>query len=257
MTFVRLTTLLLLSLFLVTGAQAAADKKKAATLTADQIIAKMDSNQVFSSRKAETTMIIYKRGRKRKKKMLSYSKGEKTSYSEFLSPARDKGIKYLKLNDNLWMYLPSAEKTMKISGHMLRQSMMGSDFSYEDMLDAAALRSRYTNKVTGSGKVDGRDCYVIEMKQKKRGETYPTRKVWVDKTRFVSLKMELYAASGRLMKVMTMSDVKKIEKRWYPHTIKMINKLRRGTWTKIKMTKIEFHVKLPGQIFSVRNLSRE
>lgn len=242
-------------------AKKAAKAAKAATsdkaLTASQIIAKMDTNMVFETRRVLTTMRIHRRGRTKVKKLRSYSKGENTAYSEFLSPARDKGVKYLKLGDNLWMYLPSAEKTMKISGHMLRQSMMGSDFSYEDMLDARAMRQRYTSKRLKDAKVGKYDCYVIEMKQKKAGETYPTRKVWISKKYFVSLRMELFAASGRLLKVMTMSAIKKFGGRNYPTKMRMINKLRKGTWTEIEMTNIAFKVKLPEQVFSLRNLQSE
>lgn len=241
-------------------AKPAVAKAKAVTptLTPDQIIARMDRNTVFETRRTEAVMIIRRRGRVRPpKKMLIYSKGQTTSYSEFLSPARDKGVKYLKLGDNLWMYLPSAEKVIKISGHMLRRSMMGSDFSYEDMLDAGALRTRYRAKVVGTQKVGGKDCYVLELKQKKRGETYPTRKIWVQKTHYFPMRFELFAASGRLLKVMTFSKVMKYGERHYPTVIRMQNKLKRGTWTEMRMTKIAFKVKLPSQIFSRRNLERE
>mgnify|MGYP000182469678 CR=1 FL=1 len=232
-------------------------KPKAKMLTVNQIIARMDANNVFGTRKALTIMKIFKNGRTRVKKLLSYSRGEDTSYSEFLSPARDKGVKYLKIKNNLWMYLPAAEKIIKISGHMLRQSMMGSDFSYEDMLDATALRERYTSKVSKIEKIDGHDCYLIVMKQKKKGETYPTRKVWVDKKLFVARRSELFAASGKLLKVSTVHNIKTIGKRKYATRVRMMNKLRKGTWTEIVLKKIEFSVKLPGGIFTKRNLESE
>ncbi len=226
-------------------------------LTAEEIIRRMDQNHVFESRESHTIMRIHRYGRTRESHMRSYSKGEDSSYSEFLSPARDKGIKYLKLRNNLWMYMPSAEKVLKISGHMLRQSMMGSDFSYEDMLDSAALRERYNKELVGEEKINGQPCYVLKLTQKKPGETYPTRKVWIHKTQFVTLQAELFAVSGRLLKVMKLSKVKQYGTRYYPTVVRMENKLRRGTWTEAIMKEIKFKVQLPDQIFSLRNLQRD
>ncbi len=228
-----------------------------APMTADQIIKAMDRNMVYGSRRTIAIMKIHKRGRTRVKKMKSYSKGQDTSYSEFLSPARDKGVKYLKIGSNLWMYLPSAEKVVKISGHMLRQSMMGSDFSYEDMLESQAMRTHYKSRVEKSETCGKYQCYVIELKQRKPGQTYPKRRFWVTKKNFVPMRSEMYAASGRLLKVMTFSAIKVYDGRYYPTKMRMMNKLKRGTWTEIVMSDIAFKVKLPGQIFSLRNLQRE
>lgn len=238
--------------FILTSTAQAEEK-----LTPDDIIARMDKNHVFESRESQTVMKIHRYGRTREKRMRSYSKGEDSSYTEFLSPARDKGVKYLKLRNNLWMYMPSSEKILKISGHMLRQSMMGSDFSYEDMLDSTALKNRYNKERLKDETVDKHDCYVLKLTQKNPGETYPTRKVWIHKKYFVLIKSELFAVSGRLVKTMHLSDIKQYGERYYPITIRMENKLRRGTWTEITMKEIKFKVKLPEQVFSLRNLQRD
>lgn len=245
--------------FQTSTAWSASKKKKSATpaLTAVQILKRMDQNQVFGTRRAFITMRIKKRGVVRTKKMESVSRGEKTSFSKFLYPARDKGVKYLRMGDNLWMYLPNAEKTIKISGHMLRQSMMGSDFSYEDMLNNNALTDVYNVKMIKREKVGKHDCYVLHLKQKKRGQTYPIRKIWVDSKLFVPRRSDMFALSGRLMKTMRFGKVKQYGKRYYTTYMKMENKLRRGTWTEVVLTKLIFKVKLAGQIFSLQNLQSE
>lgn len=237
--------------------QAEKSKAPGTTMTAEQLLEKMDANMVFETRRVMSEMHVHKRGRTRIKKMKSYSKGEDTSYSEFLYPARDKGVKYLKIGDNLWMYLPSAEKVVKISGHMLRQSMMGSDFSYEDMLESRKMRELYHAKIIKTEKIGKYNCYVLELKQKKLGLTYPKRRFWIAEKIYVPLRSEMYAASGRLMKVMTFSDIKVYNNRHYPMRMKMTNKLQRGTWTQVIMTDIAFKVQLPDQVFSLRNLQRE
>ena len=88
---------------------------------------------------------------------------DKKSYTEYLSPAREQGTKMLKLEDQLWIYSPSTDRTIQISGHMLRQSVMGSDLSYEDMMDDRKLTDVYTSKVTGSEIIDERETFVLDL----------------------------------------------------------------------------------------------
>ncbi len=62
----------------------------------------------------------------------------------------------LKIEKVLKIYFPSAEKVMRVSGHMLRQSMMGSDFSYEDMTETAEeLKKNYNVKLIGEESLSG------------------------------------------------------------------------------------------------------
>jgi hypothetical protein len=74
----------------------------------------------------------------------------------------------LKLKDKLWMYSPSTDRTIQISGHMLRQSVMGSDLSYEDMMADKKLTHHYQAVVTGSEAVEGFQCWVLELTAKTR-----------------------------------------------------------------------------------------
>ncbi|MDD3737393.1 MAG: outer membrane lipoprotein-sorting protein, partial [Bacteroidales bacterium] len=96
----------------------------------------------------------------------SYVAGDKKSFTEYLSPPREQGTKMLKLENQLWIYSPSTDRTIQISGHMLRQSVMGSDLSYEDMMDDRKLTDTYDAEVEGSEIVDERATWVLELKAK-------------------------------------------------------------------------------------------
>ncbi|MFC1496157.1 outer membrane lipoprotein-sorting protein [Candidatus Margulisiibacteriota bacterium] len=225
-------------------------------LTADQIIDRVDQNMNYISAQYNGKMIIHIGDEVREKKMVSYSKGRTKAFTEFLSPARDKGTRYLKMDDNMWMYLPSVEKVIKIAGHMLRQSMMGSDFSYEDALEAIKLREKYSARVTGSDKFDGRDCYLLDLIAKVKQVTYYRRKIWIDKKMFIGLKEELYAKSGKLLKVATATDIKRFGKRNYPTKMVIKNMLRKNSYTEFLLTNIKFDIMLADDIFTLRNLKR-
>ncbi len=240
----------------------------AVAITGEEIIDKVDQNMTFDSARSEAELVIHVSGQVRTKTLVSYSEGRDKSYSEFLSPARDKGVKYLKIGDNMWMYLPSVAKIIKIAGHMLRQSMMGSDFSYEDALESNRLLDKYNVKLVteettyikyrkGTEEVTkGRPCYVLVLTAKVKDVTYYKRKIWVDREIFVPVKEELFALSGKKLKVTVMGDVKKYGNRYYPTYVSMRNLLRKDSLTEMIVTDIDFNVKMPEDTFTQRNLRK-
>lgn len=225
-------------------------------LTGEEIINKVDANMTYDTSRSTSHLVIHIRDEVRTKKMISYGEGRDKSYAEFTAPARDKGVKYLKIKDNLWMYLPSVEKVIKIEGHMLRQSMMGSDFSYEDAMESDELLKKYKATVVGEETYDERPCYVIDLVAKVKDVTYYKRRTWVDKERFIPLKEELFALSGKKLKEMTLGKVKRFGRRYYPTYFTMKNLLRQDSLTEMFIDEIVFDIKLPAGIFTQRNLTK-
>ncbi|MCP4217587.1 MAG: outer membrane lipoprotein-sorting protein [bacterium] len=226
--------------------------------TAFDILDRIDKNMVFETMYSESDMIVNIKKRTITKSMVSYAKGNEKSYIEFLSPARDKGSKILKLDDIVKVYYPSAERVMRLSGHMLRRSMMGSDFSYEDMTRRAEkLRDEYTGEVKADETLDGRVCYVLQLTAKNKKKTYYTRKIWVDKERSVGVKQELFARSGKLLKLLTCDEVKTYKGRYYPTRYTMVDKLRKNSSTIMVIKKLEFDAEIPEGMFTERQLLKK
>ena len=171
--------------------------------TGEEILQKIDRNMSSNTRVLTSKMIIYGRRASRTMESKSWMEGEKKAFTEYFSPARERGTKMLKLETKLWMYSPSTDRIIHISGHMLRQSVMGSDLSYEDMMEDPKLTNHYQAEVTGEENVDGQVCWVLRLTAKTKDITYNTRRLWVDKDKYIPLKEELYAKSG--------NDFEKIE----------------------------------------------
>jgi len=225
----------------------------ATELTAEEIIKKRDDNEYFDSVKIEAEMIIVNGGRKITKTMIALS-DKKNSLVEFTNP-QDRGTKFLKREDNLWMFFPDAEDIIKISGHMLNQGMMGSDYSYQDIMESDKLTDLYNFKIIGEEEIEGRPCYVLEGVAREGVKvSYYRRVSWIEKERFIGLKEELYAESGRILKEIKVNEVLEIEGRWIPVDSVMENKLRKNTYTRFKITKIEFNPEIPESTFSLQNL---
>lgn len=217
---------------------------------AEDIIDKVDKNMSSDNRVFESTMIIHGKRASRSITSKTYSVGDKKSFTEYLSPAREQGTKMLKLENQLWIYSPSTDRTIQISGHMLRQSVMGSDLSYEDMMEDRKLTDVYTAKVTGEEEAEGRKTWVLELNAKVEDIAYARRKIWIDQERYIPLKEELYAKSGQLLKRSTFSDVKKIDGRWFPTTVVYKDMLKQGDGTEFKITSIAFDQEIPEYIFT-------
>jgi outer membrane lipoprotein-sorting protein len=217
---------------------------------ADDIVKKVEKNMSSENRVFESTMIIHGKRTSRSITSRSYSVGDKKSFTEYLTPVREQGTKMLKLENQLWIYSPSTDRTIQISGHMLRQSVMGSDLSYEDMMDDRKLTDIYTAAVAGNEELDGRKTYVLELKAKVTDVSYYSRKMWIDTERFVPLKEELFAKSGQLLKRTTLSDVKQVQGRWFPTTIVYKDVLKEGEGTEFRMTSIKFNQNIPDYIFT-------
>ncbi|MBS4061423.1 MAG: outer membrane lipoprotein-sorting protein [Bacteroidetes bacterium] len=217
---------------------------------ATQIIEKVDANMSSDNRIFESEMTIHGRRGSRTVVSKSYSEGNEKSFTEYLSPASEKGTKMLKLEKQLWIYSPSTDRTIQISGHMLRQSVMGSDLSYEDMMDDRKLTDVYVAKVAGEEVIDGRKTYLLELTAKVEDVSYHAQKMWVDTERFVPLKQELYAKSGKLLKQMEMKDVIQVQGRWFPSTVVYKDMLKQGDGTEFKITKIQFDQEIPAYVFT-------
>ena len=215
-----------------------------------KIIDKVDANMSSKNRITKSSMTIHGKRNSRTITSKSYSVGDVKSFTEYLSPAREQGTKMLKLKDKLWIYSPSTDRTIQISGHMLRQSVMGSDLSYEDMMDDRKLVDTYTAKVLKEEIYDGRKCYVLELNAKVADVAYHKRKMWIDAERFVPLKEELFAKSGKMLKMTTLSEVKKIEGRWFPTKMIYKDMLKQGKGTEFKIITMKFDKKIDDYIFT-------
>lgn len=220
------------------------------------ILNKVDANINSKTSIIKSDMIIYGRRNSRTITSIGYAEGNSKSFSEYLAPEREKGTKMLKLENNLWIYSPSTDRTIQLSGHMLKQSVMGSDLSYEDMMENRKLTEMYHAKVVGEEIIDGRKTWILQLNTKVDDASYNSRKVWVDTERYVPLREELYAKSGQLLKKTELKDVKRIDGRWYPTKINYKDMLKDGKGTDFIVLEIDFNANIPPYIFSKAALKK-
>lgn len=224
-------------------------------LSGEEIMRRVDANNVFDSASYSAIMEIDLGRRVLTKELTVLVEGSEKAFIEFVNP-EDQGTRYLKIGKDLWMYFPTEQETVKISGHLLKEGMMGSDVSYEDALESEELTQKYTITVSGTERVNDRLCYILELKAKSRDVPYDAQKLWVDGERFVNLKAQMYAKSGKMLKESHSLKVEQFDERWYVTELLMEDALKKGEGTRFEIMDLRFDVDLPADQFSLRRLSR-
>ena len=224
---------------------------------AEDIIKAVDRNMSAKTTVLESKMIVHGRRATRTISSKSWMIGQDKAFTEYTAPAREKGTKMLKIGNTMWTYSPQTDRIIRISGHMLRQSVMGSDLSYEDMMEDPKLFERYSAVLEGEAVIDNKDCWVILLSAKERGLAYNSRKIWIDKKRMIPLREELYAKSGKLIKSLRISEIMQVGDRWYPRIWIFKDELKSNSkGTEWIVEKIEFDVNIPEKRFSKSGLRK-
>ena len=221
------------------------------TPTAEELIKAMDANLTAKTQILTSRMVVHGRRSSRTIVSKSWIVGTDKAFTEYLAPPREAGTKMLKVGNQLRTYSPQTDRIIQISGHMLRQSLMGSDLSYQDMMENQEFLSAYEGVVEGSELLNGRDSWILILTARETGLAYPLRKTWVDKEWLLPMREELYAKSGKLLKSVQVRDVMEVEGRWYPKVWVFKDELKRNSrGTEWIVDEITFDVPIPDSRFT-------
>lgn len=162
---------------LATSLFCSGSRQDLARLSGEEILKRVDYNITAGNKIMIARMIIHLRRTSRTVEFKTYVQGTEKAFTEYLAPPREKGTRMLKLGNQLWMYSPMTERTIMISGHMLRQSVMGSDLSYEDMMEDPKLLNSYTAEIAGDEMIRLGEGVEGERESKigSQGQTEPGR----------------------------------------------------------------------------------
>ncbi len=225
-------------------------------INAQKLLERVDDN-LWANTKFISGRLIIDNGRKvRTLTQDSWMEGVERAYSHYKSPAREKGTKMLKIGGQLWMYTPRTDRKILIAGHLLRQSMMGSDLSYEDQMEDHKLSRSYSATLEVFEEFEGIHCAILHLLAHDKETTYQTRKVWINPKNQTVLKEERFAKSGKLLKRILYKDYDQIADRLFPRTLIFRDMLKENTQTTYKFDVIKFDVEIPEKYFSQSILKR-
>ena len=223
-------------------------------ITAEEIVANVEANEINEAERIEGSMTISDRFGSRVKTFISYAAGADKMLLEFTNP-EERGQKILRLDDEIYLYFPEAEEVIHLQGAALKESVMGSDFSYEDMTGEGDLLDQYEVTLLGEQTIDGRRHYHLELKARKRGLAYPKQEVWVDAETWVTTRIDSYSLSGRLLKEMELGDIRQVAGKYVPHYIIMRDAMKKNSSTEMRIEAIDLQAQLPPELFSLEELT--
>ena len=179
------------------------------------------------------------------------------SFVRILSPAKEAGIGSLRIGSEMWNYLPSVERVIKIPPSMMLQPWMGSDFTNDDLVKESSILDDYTHKVVGATTVDGQDAYQVEATPKPDAPVVWGRVLYtVRKRDFVPIKQEYFSERGELVRVMSFSDVRSLGGRMLPTRWEMRPVAKPGNVTTLVLKEAVFDSRVDEAIFTQRNLQK-
>lgn len=223
-----------------------------------EIIRKAEENfRGVKSSKSEMTIEIIRPKWSREMKMKSWAKGEELSLILITSPAKEKGKAFLKRKKEVWSWMPSIERTIKMPPSMMMQSWMGTDFTNDDLVRESSQVNDYTHKLLGESTINGRKCYKIQMIPKPEAPV-----VWgkiiahIDKQDYVQLKAQMYDEDGYLVNTMNSSQVKTMGNRKVATKMELIPEDKKGQKTIMTMNSIEYDIPLNDNFFTTQNMRK-
>ena len=222
--------------------------------TAAEIINKMDNVQTFRTLESTGKIISNDRFGTKVSEFINISRGKTEFLVEFTS-LEERGQKILRTADELYLFYPDSEEIIRLQGAALRQSMLGSDISYEDMTEGTDTLSRYNAVLTGEESVEENMCYVILMDAKKTKIAYPRQIVWVDKELYIPRKVDYYSRSGKLLKTMDLVDYKQEKGKVILTSMIIRDKLKKTSSTELIIEKYRINPPVHPATFTLEELT--
>jgi len=227
----------------------------ASDMNVDQVVRERDRLIRGDTSKGKYEMQIISPRWKRTLKMDTWSSGNDRSFIVITYPKKDKDTTFLRIKTDMWQYVPSIEKTIKIPPSMMLQSWMGSDFTNDDLVKESSIVNDYTHKFLEEAK----DLYVIESIPKPEAPV-----VWgkviqhIDKNTFVPVNDEFYDEDGTLIRKIIYDNVKKLPDRYYPMKwiVEPMTEEKKGHQTIIIIDEVEFNIPVDEGVFGMQALKR-
>lgn len=224
---------------------------------ASEIIERMENVMQGESSYAEMTMTIERPRYTRNVSMKAWSLGDDYSLILITAPARDEGTAYLKREDEIWNYVPTIDRTLKMPPSMMSQSWMGSDFTNDDLVRETTLQDDYDHSILREEEYEGRDVWVLEMIPDPDAPiVWGKVLVWVDKEHFIMVKEEQFDQSDELASTIEFSNITEMDGRIFPSTMTMIPADKPDHRTIMEYEELDFNIDIETSFFTRQNMRR-
>ena len=226
--------------------------------TATEIITKSDEKVRGKSAYIEIKITSKRPKWSKTMELKSWTEGNSKSVSLVTAPAKEKGTVFLMRDKEIWNYVPSIERTIKLPPSMMMQKWMGTDMTNDDMIKQSSIVTDYTHKLLGSEEVNGFDCWKLELTPKKDAAVVWGKIImWIDKADYMQMQIHFYDEDDFMVNKIIASKVKEFDGKRLPSMIEYIP-VDEGDDKKtiIEYVVWDFDVKIPSSYFTTRYMKR-
>ncbi len=187
--------------------------------------------------------------------MKSWSKGTEFYLIYITEPARDKGQVFMKRDQDMWNWMPSINRMIKLPPSMMGQSWMGSDFTNDDLVRMNSILDDFTHEITGSENIEGFDCYIIELIPKPEAAVvWGKIKLWISKEDYYELKANIMMRKESWSMTWLLPNIRQMGDRKLPSKTVMTPVDKPGNQTILEMVDVIFNKPIEDDFFSQQNM---
>jgi len=224
---------------------------------ATEIVRKSELNVKGAQSTASLEIRTVRPSWERNMSVKTWSKGLDQNIILITSPARDKGTVFLKRDKEIWNYVPTIERSVKLPPSMMMQSWMGTDFSNDDLVNESSTLNDYTHKIINEIEVEGLVCWVVEFTPLREAPVVWGKIInYISKEGFLQMKGEFYDEDGYLINTMQGFDIEELNGRTLPTRIRMTPAEEPGHFTEMVYKELNFDASLTDSFFSIQNMKR-
>ena len=225
--------------------------------TAKEIITTVSDKMQGKSSYIEMKVTVERPKWSREMTLKSWSKGDDLGVSVVTSPAKEKGTVFLIRDKEVWNFLPSIDRTIKMPPSMMMQNWMGTDLTNDDLVKQTSLIDDYTQNIVGEEMLEGRNCWKIELiPSEEAAVVWGKIFTWVDQKDFMQLKTEFYDEDEYLVNTMLASNIKQFGDKMLPSKITVIPAEEEGNKTIIEYDVWKFDLEIDEQKFTTNYMKR-
>lgn len=221
------------------------------------IVKKADEKSRGKSSFATITIQTIRPSWTREMSVKAWMKGNDFALIQFVAPAKEKGVVYLKRKKEVWNWIPSIERNIKMPPSMMNQSWMGTDFTNDDLVKEASILEDYNHSLLSDTVFDGRSSYQIQLIPKPAASVvWGKLKMCIDKKDFIMLQVKYYDEDGLLINTMHCSDIKILGGRLLPAKLEMTPTDKKGFKTILTYNSLVFDNPIEDSFFSIQNITQ-
>ena len=186
----------------------------------------------------------------------SWTKGNDYVVILVTAPAKEKGVVFLKRDKEVWNWVPSIERNIKMPPSMMSQSWMGTDFTNDDLVKESSILEDYDHTITGDTTIDGRSCYSIRLIPKPSAAVvWGKVQMCIDKKDYLMLHVEYFDEDGSLINTMHCGDIRMLGGRLLPARMEMVPSEKKGNKTVLIYSSLSFDQPIEDSFFTVQNMT--